>query len=190
MKNTSSIHHIIHRVSCSDAGEYVCSAKNMLTNGEGALSKLVLIVRCPPCPSPDTLKVTNITALLHCDVTLQFFAQNFFDEHNKTVFAWYKQNLSLQNDKKYIISSYGLKSNLIVRNITYSDYGQYRVTVGNSFGQCAHYYELQDNAPQQSTEPFTASTLFRVAVGISSFTVLVIIMELFFWIYTRRKQTQ
>jgi hypothetical protein len=46
MKNTSSVQHIIHRVSCADAGEYVCSARNMLTNGQGALSKLVLIVRC------------------------------------------------------------------------------------------------------------------------------------------------
>ncbi|XP_060565944.1 titin-like [Ruditapes philippinarum] len=191
MKNTNSVQHIIHSVSCADAGEYVCSARNMLTNGEGAQSKLVLIVRCPPCPSPDTLKETNITALLHCDVTLKFFAQDFFDEQNKTEFAWYKQisNVSLQNDKKYIISSNGLQSNLIIRNITYSDYGQYRVSVRNSYGNCSHYYELLENAPQQSTEPFTASTLFRVAVGISSFTLLVIIMELFFWINIRRKQT-
>ncbi|XP_060577802.1 peroxidasin-like [Ruditapes philippinarum] len=184
-KNTSSLHHIIHRVSCSDAGEYVCSARNMLTNGQGALSKLVLIVRCPPCPSPDTLKATKITALPYCDVTLQFFAQDFFDEQKKTVFEWYKQNVSLENDTKYIISSYGLKSNLVIKNITNSDYGRYRVIVRNSFGHDTHYYELQGKAPQQSTEPFTASTLFRVSVGVSSFTVLVIIMELCFWIYTR-----
>jgi hypothetical protein len=46
IKNTSSVQHIIHRVSCADAGEYVCSARNMLTNREGALSKLIIIVRC------------------------------------------------------------------------------------------------------------------------------------------------
>jgi hypothetical protein len=112
------------------------------------ISILLIIFIGPPCPSPapGTLKETNVTALLHCDVMLQFVAQNFFDEQNKTFFAWYKQNLSLQNDgKKYILSSYGLKSNLIIRNITYSDYGQYRVTAWNSFGQCSHYYELQEN---------------------------------------------
>jgi hypothetical protein len=98
----------------------------------------------PPRPSADTLKETKITALLHVDVTLQFLAQDFFDEKNKTVFAWYKQNVSLQNDEKYIISSYGLQSNLIIRNITYSDYGQYRVIVRNSFGHITHYYELQE----------------------------------------------
>jgi hypothetical protein len=40
------VQHTIPKVSCADAGKYVCSARNMLTNGQGALSRLILIVRC------------------------------------------------------------------------------------------------------------------------------------------------
>ncbi|XP_060573101.1 peroxidasin homolog [Ruditapes philippinarum] len=187
---THDVQHTIPKVSCADAGEYVCSARNMLTNGQGALSRLSLIVRCRPRPSADTVKETKITALLHVDVTLQFLAQDFFDEQNKTAFAWYKQKVPIQNDgNKYIISSYGLQSNLIIRNITYSDYGQYQVVVRNSFGHNTYYYELLEKAPQHSTEPITASTLFGVTVGVSSFTFLVVVLAFLFWIYTRRKRT-
>jgi hypothetical protein len=95
----------------------------------------------PPRPSADTLRETK----MHFDVTLQYLAKEFLDEQNKTVFAWYKQNVPLQNDgNKYIISSHGLQSNLIIRNITQSDYGQYRVVVRNSFGHYTHYYEVRE----------------------------------------------
>jgi hypothetical protein len=74
---------------------------------------------------------------------LQFFAHGYFDEENKTLFTLYKQNMSLQNGGiKHIISSQGLQSVLIIRNITETDYGQYRVVVRNSVGQYMHYYEL------------------------------------------------
>jgi hypothetical protein len=44
--NNISVQHTIHNVSCTDAGEYSCSARNLLTFGEGVISRLILIVKC------------------------------------------------------------------------------------------------------------------------------------------------
>ena len=44
-KNTTILRHTVRNVSCDDAGEYMCSARPMLTLQE-AISKLPLIVKC------------------------------------------------------------------------------------------------------------------------------------------------
>jgi hypothetical protein len=44
--NNISVQHTIHNVSCTDAGEYSCSVRNVLTLGEGVTSRLILIVKC------------------------------------------------------------------------------------------------------------------------------------------------
>jgi hypothetical protein len=104
---------------------------------------MTLMFTGPPRPSADNLKEGKLAVVLHSDVTLQFLAQNYFDEENNTIFTWYNQNSSLQNGgRKYIISSLGLQSTLIVRNVTQTDYGQYHVEVRNSAGFYIHYYEL------------------------------------------------
>jgi hypothetical protein len=99
----------------------------------------------PPKPFTGNLKEMKLTAVLHSDVTLQFLAQEYFDEENNTIFTWYNQNSSLHNGgRKYILSSFGLQSTLIIRNMTQSDFGQYRVEVKNSIGHYIHYYKLQE----------------------------------------------
>jgi hypothetical protein len=44
--NNTSVQHTIHNVSCTDAGEYSCSARNILILGQGITSRLILIVKC------------------------------------------------------------------------------------------------------------------------------------------------
>ncbi|XP_060570001.1 uncharacterized protein LOC132728364 [Ruditapes philippinarum] len=85
--NNISVQHTIDNVSCSDAGEYSCSARNILILGQGVKSRLILIVKCPPRPSADNLKERKLTAVLHSDVTLQFLAQRYLDEENNTKFT-------------------------------------------------------------------------------------------------------
>ena len=94
-------------------------------------------------PSPENKEDDTALSELHLDVTLQFKVQEYFDEANKTVFIWYKQNTSLQTDgSKYIISFFIFQSTLVIRKITTRDFGQYRVFVRNSYGQYIHIFEL------------------------------------------------
>jgi hypothetical protein len=46
LKNTTILRHTLHEVSCGDAGEYECSARNAVTTGHEAKSTLILIVKC------------------------------------------------------------------------------------------------------------------------------------------------
>ncbi|XP_060554424.1 peroxidasin homolog [Ruditapes philippinarum] len=190
LKNNRFVNYTIHKVSCDDAGEYTCYARNTLTVGQEAKSKLILIVRCPP--RPKTVKDDNVTAILRSDVTLQFTAHDFFDEQNKTEFTWYKQNMSLQNGgSKHIISSYGLQSVLIIRNITQTDYGQYRVIVRNSVGQYIHNYELQIKENQEPEDSTITGIIIGVAVGTFAFTILVVVLSLigYKYMYIRRNHS-
>ncbi|XP_060555471.1 uncharacterized protein LOC132716252 [Ruditapes philippinarum] len=103
--NNISVQHTIHNLSCTDAGEYSCSARNTLIIGQGVTSRLILIVKCPPRPSADNIKEKKVTAVLHSDVTLQFLAQRYFDEENSTIFTWYNKNSSLQNGAGTFVST-------------------------------------------------------------------------------------
>ncbi|XP_060559015.1 vascular endothelial growth factor receptor 1-like [Ruditapes philippinarum] len=187
--NNISVQHTIDNVSCSDAGEYSCSARNIFIFGQGVKSRLILIVKCPPRPSADNLKEGKLAVVLHSDVTLQFLAQNYFDEENNTIFTWYNQNSSLQNGgRKYIISSLGLQSTLIVRNVTQTDYGQYHVEVRNSAGFYIHYYELQTKAKQPTTDSTLIWTLISVSAGTFVSTIIAGVVAFLCCRFIRRRQ--
>ena len=97
----------------------------------------------PPMPSTKNKEDDTVLSELHLDVTLQFKVQEYFDKANNTVFIWYKRNTSLQTDgSKYIISFFRYQSTLVIRKITISDFGQYRVYVRNSYGEYIHTFEL------------------------------------------------
>lgn len=69
---------------------------------------------------------------------------NYLDEPNKTVFTWFKENISLsKNVKKYHIQTDGLQTNLSIRNTTQQDLGLYRLNVKNSAGEYIHSYNLK-----------------------------------------------
>ena len=96
---------------------------------------------------PSTKIKTDYTvfSILHVDVTLHFEAHEYFDDPNRTVFIWYQQNSSLQTDgNKYIISSNDFQSNLVIRKMTTTDFGQYSVLVRNSYGEYMHNFELRE----------------------------------------------
>ncbi|XP_060606553.1 synaptogenesis protein syg-2-like [Ruditapes philippinarum] len=190
LKNTTILRHTLQKVSCVDAGEYECSARNDVTTGHEAKSTLILIVKCLPKPATDSLKESIIAVIPYTDVTLQFIAKNYFDEQNKTQFTWYKQNTSLHYDSsKYMILSYGLQSVLIIRNVTQSDYGQYRVVVRNSVGQYIHYFELHMREQESSVDSSTnMGTTIGVAVGTFVFTILCIVLAFVGYKYIRRKR--
>jgi hypothetical protein len=57
LKNTTILRHTLQKVSCLDAGEYECSARNDVTTGHEAKSTLILIVKC---------KVKQIFTLFVC----------------------------------------------------------------------------------------------------------------------------
>ena len=94
-------------------------------------------------PSTKKTEDDTVLSILHSDITLECQVQEYFDEANNTVFTWYKHNTSLQTDSsKYIISTFRYRSTLVIRKVTITDFGQYRVFVRNSYGKYIHFFEL------------------------------------------------
>ena len=85
-----------------------------------------------------------MASALYTNITLQFVAQQYLDEENKTSFTWFKQNNIVgRNATRFGISTNGLYSNLSISNITETDFGEYSINVLNSIGEYIHYYELK-----------------------------------------------
>ncbi|XP_060600196.1 nephrin-like [Ruditapes philippinarum] len=134
----------LHNASYVDAGEYICTGWNNYTRGLPTKSMLTLIVRTKPKPSSGDTSVTKVATDMHVDVTLIFTTWNYLDNPNKTVFNWFKGNISLSDDdSKYTVHSNELQTNLTIRNTTKQDLEIYKVNVQNSFGIYSHYYELK-----------------------------------------------
>ncbi|XP_060586233.1 hemicentin-1-like [Ruditapes philippinarum] len=136
--------HILRNASFQDAGEYICSGRNNYTRGTPSQKKLILIVKSRPRPSSGDTSAMKVATVLNVDVTLLFKAWNYLDEPNKTMFSWFKENVSIpNNDNKYTVHSNDLQTNITIRNTTQQDLGFYKVNVENSAGVYTHYYELK-----------------------------------------------
>ncbi|XP_060568867.1 uncharacterized protein LOC132727411 [Ruditapes philippinarum] len=137
-------HTFLRNATYKDAGEYICSGRNNYTTDSPSQSKLILIVKSQPRPSSGDTSVMKVATVLNVDVTLPFIALNYLDEPNKTMFRWFKENVSIpENDNKYLIHSNDLQTNITIRNTTQRDLGLYKVDVENSVGMFTQYYELK-----------------------------------------------
>ncbi|XP_060607688.1 hemicentin-1-like [Ruditapes philippinarum] len=155
VSKTNIAHHTLHNASFKDAGEYICTGKNNYTRGSPSQSKLILIVKSRPRPSSGDTSAIKVATVLNVDVTLLFTAWNYLDKPNKTMFRWFKENVSISdNDNKYMIHSSDVQTNITIRNTTQQDLGLYKVVVENSVGMYTHFYELKATDKPETPKDF------------------------------------
>ncbi|XP_060589338.1 hemicentin-1-like [Ruditapes philippinarum] len=149
-------HTFLRSATYKDAGEYICSGRNNYTTDSPSQSKLILIVKSQPRPSSGDTSVMKVATVLNVDVTLPFIALNYLDEPNKTMFRWFKDNVSIpDNDNKYLIHSNDLQTNITIKNTTQRDLGLYKVDVENSVGMYTQYYELKATDKPERPKDFS-----------------------------------
>lgn len=148
VSQTDEISHSLIFGSCSDAGIYTCSGINSSDSGPSTTTELNIRVRCSPETPLETPFKRNLTSALHVSATFTFIGLAYpepgvggYQWNRKTVSDW--ENVT--DGDRFHISSYGVFSNLTVKNVTKEDFGFYKLTVENEMGHLEQLYTLTAN---------------------------------------------
>ncbi|XP_053384649.1 uncharacterized protein LOC123535998 [Mercenaria mercenaria] len=133
--NTNSLAYTFN-ATCLDAGIYRCSSENQYNYGNLSLMELTLYVRCSPRPLRKSRR--EFPSSLNVPVLMRFTALAY-PEPGRNGFVWHKENgstwVQLLSNTDLLISSSELQTDLIIKNMSKTDYGHYRVTVTNEIGK-------------------------------------------------------
>lgn len=113
--------------------------------GSDKPTKCVLNESVTGPPRPFHKMKEYVTSLLHVPLTLQFTAIAY-PPLGPEGFTWAKQNsiwwTPLLSNADLQISSAALQSNLTILNVSYEDFGIYRLNATNSKGSYVQYFHI------------------------------------------------
>ncbi|KAF5307420.1 hypothetical protein FQR65_LT06934 [Abscondita terminalis] len=131
------------------SGVYQCTASNGI--GQPATSEIKLIVLYPPevhvvrswYNTKDNLEA-KLSCLVNADPPAEVLNAISTFECSRLIFQvlWYQNSFPLQPTDKRSISNSGTTSTLTIRNVQFSDFGNYSCVVLNSIGKDKKYIEI------------------------------------------------
>ncbi|KAL4221133.1 carbohydrate binding [Mactra antiquata] len=137
---SNNLKYNITRANCSDAGIFVCTAKNEYIGEENVQKEVQLFVNC--YPRATGVIDTNITSEKNNTITIVF---NVIAYPPPTFTWWQFLNetwTDLNNDDNFDIQSSNHQSNLTIRKVGVEDFTSYKVIVENDIGKMEQPYAL------------------------------------------------
>ncbi|XP_060587107.1 nephrin-like [Ruditapes philippinarum] len=126
--------------TCVDTGVYTCSASNAYNFGKVSEKNLTLFVRC--YPRPLTPVKENVTSALRVQSSFIFSGLAY----PTPTFTWFsKQGTTwkeLSSNSHVSISITGVDTNLTIKNVSQSDYGEYQLKIENEIDIFIQHYTL------------------------------------------------
>jgi len=140
----------IKKITVDDEGFYECIAKNK--SGK-ATSKCELLVNAPgkivDAPQDCSLK-PGATATFKCK----------YDGNPRPDAKWFKGKKQIKDADRYILTNKSQVATLEIDDVNADDDGEYRVVVGNEYGDVEHSFTLSVASPKKE-EPTAAKTKFQ-----------------------------
>ncbi|KAL4221130.1 CD80-like C2-set immunoglobulin domain [Mactra antiquata] len=137
---SNNLKYNITKANCSDAGIFVCTAKNEYIGEENVQKEVQLFVNC--YPRATGVIDTNITSEKNNTITIVF---NVIAYPPPTFTWWQFLNetwTDLNNDDNFDIQSSNHQSNLTIRKVGMKDFTSYKVIVENDIGMMEQPYAL------------------------------------------------